>query len=52
MIVISITDEQGVLLEQFFTDESHKDVKYVIENGLAVYESKAELEKANEEDPG
>lgn len=49
MRIISVTDEDGILLEQFFTDETTSDICNAIENNLAVYGSKVELDAANEE---
>jgi len=45
--IMIIDDDSNELEETFYTDEQSIDIKYVIEQGLAIYASREEYNNAN-----
>ena len=45
---ICVTDENGMLLDEYWTNETFNEIDNVMQMRLACYSSKEELEEANQ----
>jgi hypothetical protein len=50
LLQIHITNEEGEVLDYWWTDEQYDDIVNVITERLATYDSKADYEAANNEE--